>query len=71
MKRLLLFFNDRSEYQQAKSFFEAESEFTASKHNDEFKCITFEEVGNIDALEMALTGELTENGFQDFYFDAE
>ena len=72
MKNLLLFFNDRNEYQMAKIFFEKESEFSACEYNDEFKCIKFEEYSFLlDALESGIDGELTYHGFDGFYFSAE
>lgn len=72
MKRLLLFFSDKHEYQTAKIFFDYESDFQPCKYNNEFKCIYFEEQRDcMDALESAIEGELTEHGFKGFYFDAE
>jgi hypothetical protein len=67
---LNLFFNSRAEYERAKNFFENKSDFYANEMNDEFRCLTFNEESNLDALEMAITDELNENNFNGYWFEA-
>jgi hypothetical protein len=67
--KLNLFFLHRGEYEKAKNFFENESDFYANEMCDELCCMVFNEDGDLDALEMALTDELSENNFGGFWFE--
>jgi hypothetical protein len=67
---LNLFFKSREEYERAKDFFENESAFYANEMNDELRCLTFNEEISIDAIEKAITDELTENNFNGYWFEA-
>lgn len=71
MANLLLFFNNRAEYERAKDFFDNESDFAPFDQNNEFRCLTFEEDVNIDALEAGITDELEANGFDGYHFELE
>lgn len=69
MARLLLYFHNRQEYNRAKDFFASNmSEFAPDDCRDNFSCLIFHEDVNIDALELALCDELTNNDFETFYF---
>lgn len=68
-QQLLLIFHSRAEYERAIEFFDNQSDFFPYDKNDEFRSFTFEEGGNIDALEQGISDELAENGFEDYYFE--
>lgn len=71
MERLFLFFRDRAEYNRACDFFDCNmSDFTPCENRREFKCFVFDEECSINALEAALSDELTENDFEGFWFEA-
>ena len=70
--RLLLFFHNRQEYLRAQNFFASNmSEFAPYDSRDSYNCLIFDEDNDIDALELALCDELTNNDFETFYFLAE
>lgn len=70
MKDLFLHFTSLDDFLRAKKWFDEFSDFGYYRSNNEFLCLYFEDE-NIDALEAELREELTDEGFESFYFSAE
>ena len=70
MTYLVVNFNDREEFDRAKEWFDTFSDYTYDRSNSEFRCLYFPEE-NLDALETAICDELTNEGFESFYFTSE
>ena len=73
MGLLRVFFNDREQYERAKTIYDSEgpSQFWAGDWNDEFRMIEFAEAGELDALEQALTADLESYGLTGYHFEGE
>ena len=68
---LQVFFNDREQYERAKTIYdsEGESQFWAGDWNDEFRMIEFAEAGELDTLEKALTEDLEHFNLTGYHFE--
>lgn len=72
-KKMYLHFNEQEQYDMAKDFYSGDgaSAFFADEQIDEMRTLVFYEYGDMDRLEMDMTEELEENGFESYWFESE
>ncbi len=67
MAHLILVFHERSEFERASEWFDTDSCFYSDRKDEQTRSLYFED-SDIDCLEMALTDELEQQGFEGYYF---